>query len=67
MQAVWLRFGREVVTNLTTVSRAVRGFAGVPLGRCFRKRFVEEGRAVEEDAVPHFLWFGQVASCRYLR
>lgn len=50
------------MTNLTTVSRAVRGFAVVLLGRYFGERFVNEGRAVEEDAVPIFLRFEQIAA-----
>ena len=49
---IWSRFGREVVTNLTTVSRAVRGFAVVLLGRYFGERLVGEGRATEEGVVP---------------
>lgn len=68
LQPIWSRFGREVVTNLTTVSRAVRGFAVTVLGRYLAERMVSEGRASEEDAIPIFLRFEQIAAyARYLR
>ena len=57
LQPIWSRFGREVVTNLTTISRAVRGFAVVLLGRYFGELLVEDGRATEADVVPIFLYY----------
>ena len=65
VQPIWTRFGREVVTNLTTVSRVVRGFSVVLLGRYFAERFIEEGRASEEDAIPIFMRTEQ--ACAYAR
>lgn len=68
LQPIWTHFGREVVTNLTTVSRAVRGFAVTLLGRYFGEMLLDEGRASEEDVVPIFLRLEQVAAyARYLR
>ena len=55
IQPIWSRFGREVVCNLTTVSRAVRGFSVTMLGRYFAERLIETGRAHDEDAIPIFL------------
>ncbi len=55
MQPVWARFGREVVTNLTTVSDIVRGFSVTLLGRYYGERLVDEGRASEEDVLGIFL------------
>ena len=62
VQPIWSRFGREVVTNLTTVSRAVRGFAVTLLGRYFGEHLVEESRATEDDACQIFLRLEQVGS-----
>ena len=68
LQPVWSCFGREVVTNLTTVSRAVRGFAVTLLARYFGELILDDGRATEEDVVPIFLRLEQVAAyARYLR
>ena len=62
VQPIWSRFGREIVTNLTSVTRAVRGFAVVLLGRYFAERLIEQGRAGDEDAVAIFLRLEQIAA-----
>lgn len=68
IQPIWSRFGREVVTNLTSVTRAVRGFAVVLLARYYSERLIEQGIAYEEDAVPMFLRLEQIAAyARYSR
>ncbi len=68
VQPIWARFGRDVVTNLTTVSRMVRGFTVVLLGRYFGERLLEEGQVEEDEIVPVFLRFEQIAAyARYLR
>ena len=68
VQAIWARFGREVVTNLTTVTGSVRGFTILLLGRYLAQRLVEDGRGSEEDAVPIFLRTEQAAAyARHLR
>ena len=64
LQPIWSRFGREVVTNLTTVSRAVRGFTVTLLARYFGELLLDDGRAAEEDVVPIFLRLEQVAAYR---
>ena len=62
MQPIWSKFGREVVTNLTTVTRAVRGFTVTLLGRYYGERLIEDERASEEDAVAIFLRLEQIAA-----
>ena len=59
---VWSPFGRTVVSNLTTVSNSVRGFTVLLLARYFGARIIESGKASEEDALPMFLRFEQIAA-----
>ena len=57
-----------MVTNLTSVTRAVRGFAVVLLARYYSERLIEQGLAHEEDAAPMFLRLEQIAAyARYSR
>lgn len=62
VQPIWSRFGREVVCNLTTSSRSVRGFAVLLLGRYLAEELIDEGKAPEEDATDLFLKFEQIAA-----
>lgn len=62
VQPIWSRFGRDVVCNLTTVSRAVRGFSVLLVGRYLANTLVETGKATEDDAINLFLKFEQVAA-----
>ena len=59
---VWSPFGRTVVSNLTTVSNSVRGFTVLLLARYFGARIIKSGKASEEDALPMFLRFEQIAA-----
>lgn len=65
VQPIWSHFGRHVVTNLTTVSNSVRGFAVVLLARYLAERLIGENRAAPEDALAIFLRAEQV--CGYVR
>lgn len=65
VQPVWTRFGRRVVTNLTTVTTSVRGFTTLLLGRYFGEVLIEEGAAGEQDALSIFLRMEQI--CGYAR
>ncbi len=62
VQPIWARFGREVVTNLTTVSRVVRGFTTLILARYLTERLIDDGRATEEDALGIFMRAEQAAA-----
>ena len=62
LQPIWSRFGRKLVCNLTTVSRAVRGFSVLLVGRYFAEELIREGKANEEDAIQLFLKFEQIAA-----
>jgi hypothetical protein len=53
VQPIWTRFGRGVVTNLTTVRRSVRGFAVLLLGRYLGERLVQEGGGDRRRCRPH--------------
>ncbi len=59
---IWAPFGRAIVSNLTTVSNSVRGFTVLLLARYFGARLIDSGRAKEEDALPMFLRFEQMAA-----
>ena len=65
VQPVWSGFGRHLVTNLTTVSDSVRGFAVLLLGRYFAERLIGDGTAGEHEALPIFVRTEQV--CAYAR
>lgn len=65
VQPVWARFGRHVVTNLTTVSNSVRGFTILALGRYYTERLIDKGVASEKDAISIFLRMEQI--CAYAR
>ena len=60
---MWSAFGRHVVTKLTTVSTAVRGFTTLLLGRYFAADLVDRGMANREDALDIFLRMEQI--CAY--
>ena len=55
LQPIWSRFGRHVVTNLTTVTTSVRGFTILLLGRYFGERLIEDGIVGREEALNVFL------------
>jgi hypothetical protein len=65
MMAVWARFGREVVGNLTTITNSVRGFTTLLLGLSFAAEAQER-----EPSVPlleAFLKFEQLAAYARVR
>lgn len=65
VQPAWSGFGRHLVTNLTTASDSVRGFAVLLLGRYFAERLIGDGIAGEQEALPIFLRTEQL--CAYAR
>lgn len=65
VQPVWSTFGRNAVTNLTTVTTSIRGFTVLLLGRFFAEKMIEKGTAGEQDALSIFLRAEQI--CSYAR
>lgn len=65
VQPAWSGFGRHLVTNLTTVSDSVRGFAVLLLGRYFAERLIGDGTTGEQEALPVFLRTERL--CAYAR
>src|SRR5688500_7701403 len=61
-QLIWTEVGRQMVTNLTTVTTSLRGFTTLLLARYYAEKLIEEGKAKEEDALPLFLRFEQIAA-----
>ena len=67
VQPVWASFGRQVVTNLTTVTNSIRGFTILLLGRMLTEKMIDKGTAGEQDALSIFLRTEQIGSySRYL-
>ena len=62
LQPIWSRFGRHVVTNLTTVTTSVRGFTILLLGRYFGERLIEDGIVGREEALNVFLRMEQLGA-----
>jgi len=60
IQAIWTRFGRHVVGNLTTVSTSVRDFTVLLLGYHFAERVAASGETGTELAT--FLKWEQLAA-----
>jgi len=60
IQAIWTRFGRHVVGNLTTVSNSVRDFTTLLLGYWFAERIADERGPGSELAT--FLKWEQLAA-----
>jgi hypothetical protein len=60
VQAIWSRFGRHVVGNLTTVSNSVRDFTVLLLGYYFAERVADEGGSDGDLAT--FLKWEQLAA-----
>lgn len=63
VQAIWSRFGRHVVGNLTTVSSSVADFTVLLLGHYFAERVAEEG-GTEGDVATFLKWEQLVAYAR---
>jgi hypothetical protein len=62
VQPIWSRFGNRVVTNLTTVTTAVRGFTTLLLGRYFGELLVGDSDVPEQEVLSVFLRMEQVAA-----
>src|SRR3954468_4586022 len=60
VQAIWSRFGRQVVGNLTTVTRSGRAFTVLLLGYYFAERVTDEGGT--EGNLATFLKWEQLAA-----
>lgn len=65
VQPVWSFFGRQVVTNLTTVTTSIRGFTVLLLGRLCTEKMIAKGTVGEQDALSIFLKVEQI--CSYAR
>jgi hypothetical protein len=65
VQPIWSALGRQVVTNLTTVTTSTRGFTVLLLGRFLAQYAIEKDAAKERDALPIFLRVEQM--CAYAR
>lgn len=61
-QPIWTRFGRQVVSNLTTVTISAREFTVLLLGLYFAEQAVEARYADETHFVECFLKFEQLAA-----
>jgi len=59
---VWSTFGRDVVSNLTTVSSSVRGFSVLLIGRYLAADLMARGKIGDDDLLPVFLRFEQIAA-----
>jgi hypothetical protein len=62
LQSIWTRFGRQVVTNLTTVTTSVRGFTTLLLGLYFAEQAIAQRKANEAEFSDLFLKFEQLAA-----
>ena len=62
LQSIWTRFGRQVVTNLTTVTTSVRGFTTLLMGLYFAEQAVAQRKASEAEFSDLFLKFEQLAA-----
>jgi len=62
VQPVWASFGRNVVTNLTTVTTSIRGFTVLLIGRLCAEKMIAKGTAGEQDALSIFLRAEQIGS-----
>lgn len=60
--SVWSKFGRAIVSNLTTQSTSVRGFATLLIGRYLAHELFERGSIEEEQALGVFLRFEQISA-----
>lgn len=65
--AIWSRFGREVVGNLTTVTNTVRGFTTLLLGLYFAELVQEMERDEAPSTLDVFLKFEQMAGYARVR
>ena len=61
-QPIWAKFGRHLVTNLTTQTTSVRGFTILLLGRYFAQQLFENGAIQTEDALDVFLRTEQIGA-----
>ena len=62
LQPIWTRMGREVVGNLTTVTRSARNFTTLMLGLYFADELINQGKADESKRAALFLKFEQLAA-----
>ncbi len=61
-ESLWTALGREVVQNLTTVTRSVRQFSTLLFGFHFAKQATESLTDRDEQFLPAFLRFEQLAA-----
>jgi hypothetical protein len=62
VQPVWASFGRQVVTNLTTVTTSIRGFTVLLFARLCTEKMMTKGTVGEQDALSIFLRAEQIGS-----
>ena len=68
-EALWTTLGREIIGNLTTVTRSVRQFSTLLYGFHFANQATESSEDRDEQFLPAFLRFEQLAAyarfCKY--
>jgi hypothetical protein len=62
LQSIWTRLGRQVITNLTTVTTSVRGFTTLLMGLYFAEQAMDQQGVSEADFADKFLKFEQLAA-----
>ena len=62
LQILWTRLGRQVVSNLTTVTTSLRGFSVLLLGLYYAERAITEREAPPDRLADLFLKFEQLAA-----
>ena len=62
LQVLWTKLGRQVVSNLTTVTTSLRGFSVLLLGLYFAECAIAERRVSPNQLVSLFLKFEQIAA-----
>lgn len=62
LQPIWTKLGRQVVSNLTTVTTSLRGFSVMLLGLHFAERAIVERQAPPEQVADLFMKFEQLAA-----
>ena len=62
LQILWTKLGRQVVSNLTTVTTSLRGFSVLLLGLYFAERAIAERNIPPNQLAELFLKFEQLAA-----
>lgn len=67
-QTLWTHYGRQVVSNLTTVTTSIPSFTTLLLGLHYAAQLIDGEDCAQDDLIPIFLRFEQIAAySRYAR